>query len=243
MGKITNQMIEKSFEIGKRFYKKSISLKEGTKVLTNSGMNENSAVDYIYNYSNLIQGKSYTRTTNAYATEYYLQKIHEENGLVGLEKALLSLSQHIDYYEYKSGSSVKKIKNIYKNFLKLIDNKHERAIYPDEVDLDVKYSEGKVKQVLINSYERNPLARKKCIEHYGLNCQVCDFSFEKKFGDLGKSFIHVHHKIDVSIIGNEYSIDPITDLVPVCPNCHSMLHKKRPAYSIEELKQIIKLKS
>ncbi len=78
MGKITNEMVEKSFEIGKKFYKNKISLKDGVKVLTEIGMNENSAVDYVYNYSNLIQGKLFTRTTNIYGTEYSLQKIYEE---------------------------------------------------------------------------------------------------------------------------------------------------------------------
>ena len=240
MGKITNEMVEKSFEIGKKFYKNKISLKNGIKVLTQIGMNENSAFGYVYNYSNLIQGKLFTRTTNIYGTEYSLQKIYEENGISGLQNALLSLSQHIDYYEEKSGSSVKKRKEVYNRYLKLINQKPERTIYPDEVDSEIAYSEGKTKKVLVNSYERNPIARKKCIKHFGINCQVCDFNFEKKFGNLGKEFIHVHHKIDIATIGNEYSVNPLTDLIPVCPNCHSMLHKKKPAYSIEELKTIMK---
>ena len=240
MGKITNQMVEKSFEIGKRFYKNQISLKDGIKILTDIGMNENSAVDYVYNYSNLIQGKLFTRTTNIYGTEYYLQKIYEENGVEGLQNALLSLSQHIDYYEEKSGSSVKKRKDVYERYLNLIDKEPQKTVYPDEVDIEIEYSEGKTKKVLVNSYERNPVARKKCIEHFGLNCQVCDFNFKEKFGDLGRDFIHVHHKIDIATIGNEYSVNPLTDLIPVCPNCHSMLHKRKPAYSISELKAMMK---
>ena len=240
MGKITKQMVEKSFEIGKQFYEKQISLKDGIKILTDIGMNENSAVDYIYNYSNLIQGKLFTRTTNIYGTEYFLKKIYEENGNIGLQNALLSLSQHIDYYEEKSGNSVKKRKEIYEQYLKLINQNTEKTIYPDEVDSEIEYSEGKTKKVLVNSYERNPIARQKCIEHYGLNCQVCGFNFQEKYGEIGKDFIHVHHKVDIATIGNEYSVNPITDLIPVCPNCHSMLHKRKPAYTIEELKDIMK---
>ena len=49
-------------------------------------------------------------------------------------------------------------------------------------------------------------------------------------------FIHIHHVIDISIIGKEYEINPKNDLVPVCPNCHAMLHKQKPALSVEELK-------
>lgn len=101
-------------------------------------------------------------------------------------------------------------------------------------------TEGKSKTVYVNIYERNIQARKECIEHFGLNCQVCEYSFEDKFGDLGKDYIHVHHKIEIATIGKEYKINPITDLIPVCPNCHSMLHRRKPAYSVSELKQLMK---
>lgn len=239
MGKITDKMIEKSYKVGKQFYKKQVSLKDGTKLLAEMGMNQNSAVDYVYNYSNLIQGKLFTRTMSSYATEYYLKKINEENGINGLENALLSLSQHIDYYEEKSGSPVKKRKEIYYKYLKQLNNNYDQIIYADELSPEAKYSEGKAKKVLVNSFERNPIARKKCIEHYGLNCQVCNFNFKDKFGKLGNNFIHVHHKINIALIGDEYSVNPITDLIPVCPNCHAMLHKRNPAYSIEELKNIM----
>lgn len=105
---------------------------------------------------------------------------------------------------------------------------------------DINYSEGKTIQVLVNSFERNHGARRKCIEHYGFRCQICDFSFEEEYGELGRHFINVHHKIDLSTIGFEYSVDPIKDLIPVCPNCHSMLHMKKPSYTVDELKGIIK---
>lgn len=168
-----------------------------------------------------------------------MKKIYEENGQEGLQNALISLSQHIDYYEEKSGASVKKRREIYNRYVELLKKKPENIVYADEVDQNIKYAEGKTKTILINSYERNTIARQKCIEHYGVTCQICSFDFEKIYGNIGKDFIHVHHKVDISTIGNDYSIDPIKDLIPVCPNCHSMLHKNRPAYSIEKIKQII----
>ncbi len=239
MGNITNEMVEKSYDLGKEFYHKKISLKEAVEILVAIGMNKNSATDYIYNYSNLIQGKLFTRTTNIYGAEYYLKKIYEEDGKLGLQNALLALSQHIDYYEEKSGSSIKQRKEVYHEYIKLLGIDTEQIIYADEVEENIEYTEGKTKRVLVNSYERNPIARKKCIEHFGATCQVCGFDFEKKYGAIGKDFIHVHHKIDISTIGNEYSVDPINDLIPVCPNCHAMLHQKKPAYLIEELKSIM----
>lgn len=240
MGKITNEIVDKAYNVAKDFYNDRITLKQAQDILVQAGMNKNSAMDYIYNYSNLIQGKLFTRTTNAYGTDYYLRKIYEESGQTGLQNALISLSQHIDYYEEKSGASVNKRRDIYDKFLKLLDKKTELTVYADEVDENIKYAEGKTKTVIVNSYERNTVARQKCIEHYGVVCQICGFDFEKVYGDIGKDFIHVHHKVDIATIGNEYSIDPINDLIPVCPNCHSMLHKKKPAYSIYEIKQMMK---
>ena len=59
------------------------------------------------------------------------------------------------------------------------------------------------------------------------------------YGKIGEGFIHVHHLLELSVIKKEYKVDPINDLRPVCPNCHAMLHRKKPAYSIEELRNVI----
>lgn len=110
-------------------------------------------------------------------------------------------------------------------------------IYADEVNVTEKFSEGSVKQVLVNFYERDPKARKKCLEHYGLNCIICGFNFAKTYGKLGEGFIHVHHLRQISEIGEKYEVDPIKDLRPVCPNCHAMIHRSSPPYSIQEIKE------
>jgi hypothetical protein len=102
-----------------------------------------------------------------------------------------------------------------------------------------KLIEGAKKQVTVNAYERSQKARQECIDKYGYKCEVCDFEFEKKYGKIGKNFIHVHHLKELNKIKKEYEVNPIKDLRPVCPNCHAMLHKRKPSYSIKELKSII----
>jgi 5-methylcytosine-specific restriction protein A len=99
--------------------------------------------------------------------------------------------------------------------------------------------EGAKRTITINSYERNSKAKQLCKENYGTTCQVCDFDFELKYGKIGRNFIHVHHLTMVSDIGQNYEVNPISDLRPVCPNCHAMLHKQNPPLTIEELKKII----
>jgi len=106
-------------------------------------------------------------------------------------------------------------------------------IFPDEVDSSL--DEGSKTKVFVNRYERNPKARQACLKHYGYNCQICHFNFEYTYGKIGKDSIHVHHIIPISKIGENYQVNPIEDLIPVCPNCHLILHKKN-APTVEELK-------
>lgn len=101
------------------------------------------------------------------------------------------------------------------------------------------FLEGTKKDSLVTRYERNPGARHACLAYYGCTCVCCNFNFEDKYGELGRGFIHIHHEVEISTIGEEYEIDPINDLKPVCPNCHAMIHKRKPAYTINEIKQCI----
>lgn len=113
-----------------------------------------------------------------------------------------------------------------------------------EQDIDVgteknaSYLEGKVTQVLVNRYERCKVARHTCISHYGCKCQCCGFDFERAYGALGVGFIEVHHLTPLSEISAEYKVDPIKDLVPLCANCHRILH--RSGVSFEDLKNVVR---
>ncbi|MEO8388622.1 HNH endonuclease [Polaromonas sp.] len=100
------------------------------------------------------------------------------------------------------------------------------------------FLEGATRTVIVNAYERDPVARRKCLQHYKPICKVCAFDFSANFGSLGADFMHVHHLRPLSSIRKAYRVDPIRDLRPVCPNCHAMLHKKKDVMSIEALKAI-----
>ncbi len=112
-------------------------------------------------------------------------------------------------------------------------------LFPEEIHSQSKILlEGASKKIIVNAYERNPKARKECIEHYGVKCKVCDFDFEKEYGELGKDFIHVHHIKPLNLIKEEYKVNPIEDLIPLCPNCHAMIHRYNTNMTITELKNI-----
>lgn len=114
-------------------------------------------------------------------------------------------------------------------------------ILPNEITEDSDYSliEGATKKVTTNAYERNPKARTECIKLYGVSCICCGFNFQEKYGNIGKDFIHVHHIRLLSEIKKEYMVNPKDDLRPVCPNCHAMIHRKNPPFTIEEIKKMI----
>lgn len=103
--------------------------------------------------------------------------------------------------------------------------------------------EGARHQVYVNRYERNRLNRAICISKHGTRCKVCDMLFEEQYGEIGCDFIHVHHVIPISKLGGEYTIDPIKDLVPVCPNCHAMMHVNDPPFTVAELREKYRGKS
>jgi 5-methylcytosine-specific restriction enzyme A len=108
---------------------------------------------------------------------------------------------------------------------------------PEEVVSPEHYFEGATKKVSINTYERNAEARAKCLRHHGYVCVVCTFGFKSFYGEIGENYIHVHHIVPLSEIKKEYCLDPIKDLVPVCPNCHAIIHRTQPPLTIEQLKQ------
>ena len=95
--------------------------------------------------------------------------------------------------------------------------------------------EGARKEIETNIYERNPIARQKCLDYHGYTCGICKKPLDTIYGPKAKYVIEVHHIIPISKIRKQYIIDPIKDLIPVCPNCHTIIHMKAPCYTIEEM--------
>ena len=120
---------------------------------------------------------------------------------------------------------------------------HSTPVYPDDVNINLPLYEGVKQSVYVNKYERNQQARNICIEHHGTICSICGFDFGKVYGENFKDKIHVHHIVPISKIAAKYELDPIKDLIPVCPNCHLILHSKgkNEAYTPEQVKQFLKI--
>lgn len=140
-----------------------------------------------------------------------------------------------------------------KDILQLINTKINNfvglnnTILTEEIDENERgIPEGAKKQIIVNAYERNREAREKCIEYYKklnhgiIKCEICGFDFSEVYGEEFGDKIHIHHIKELSEIGKEYKVDPIHDLLPVCPNCHMILHSKKTTYTPKEVINLLR---
>lgn len=104
---------------------------------------------------------------------------------------------------------------------------------------DVSGVEGAKKISVGSKYERNPRLRAECIRIHGCKCSICGFNFEQNYGELGQNFCHVHHIVPLSEVRANHTVSARNDMIPVCPNCHAMLHRTVPAILPSELKAIM----
>jgi hypothetical protein len=115
----------------------------------------------------------------------------------------------------------------------------EPSLAPDAVVVessDGPLTEGEIRTYLATRAERNPEARRRCLQAHGYRCSVCDQHLEEIYGPLARGLIEVHHLKPFAEGRGERVVDPVQDLRPVCPNCHAVIHSKVPAYSISELR-------
>ncbi len=238
---ITSAQLQKVYDLGCLFALQKISLAEALEQLVGSlDMNQTSATHYMRNFVALSEGKVYKRAMSALSYEIFLSRFYQDFPSSEFELVMKSVELHLEYRLTESNVKHHNVRALVDPYRAKLVQQAVSHVYPDEVSgPSLEFTEGAVKQVNINAYERNPKARAACIEKYGATCQVCDLNFENKYGKTGKGFIHVHHKVELATIGENYQVDPVNDLIPVCPNCHAMLHTEKPAMDIGKLKQIL----
>jgi 5-methylcytosine-specific restriction protein A len=153
-----------------------------------------------------------------------------------------------DIFDEFENKSEQEVWNIIKNFSDL-NIKEYKQIINDEIayqesqaEFKIAKTEGGKKIFTSYRYERNLSNRNDAINIHGLKCKVCEFDFQEYYGKWGEGYIEVHHIQALSENkGNEVSVNPETDLIVLCANCHRMIHRKKGiTLTIEELKEKIK---
>lgn len=140
--------------------------------------------------------------------------------------------------EFSGGKTSGCHRTLDRNGFKLVKKPDFEEIRQSIKDAET-FTEGKRSTRLQTYYERDARAKRKCLEHFGYICQVCEIDFLDQYGEIGR-ILHVHHIVPIASVGQSYEVDPTKDLVPVCPNCHAMLHKSKPdPYTVEHLRAIL----
>lgn len=114
---------------------------------------------------------------------------------------------------------------------------HSNEEYGPDDDDGLGSEEGKAILRKSRRYERKSANRIRCLNHHGVDCVVCGFNFSEHYGEIGSDFAEVHHIFTVASMPDGYRPDPRTEMVPLCANCHRMVHRTTPPLKPEELRQ------
>lgn len=182
----------------------------------------------------MIKGKCYVHSDRLWFRTKHLPK-------PGNEKKLYAALRRLN------GKRVLIKDSPLKSFFQPFSGYRESAVWSiplDEVPLPIPRGskEGKARVVASNVYERDPRNRKLAILYHGITCKACGFNFFDVYGEHGKDFIEIHHiKPLHQLQGNGVHIDPKTDMIPLCANCHKMVHRRKDVtLSLDELKAMIR---
>ena len=194
------------------------------------------------NHSEIRDDKDYWKNTDE-----YLKSLNGKFMRLELISYVSNYNLNLDFLK-KNGlkaapqGPIKVVEELSNYLKKIFDINNQIEFFPDLLNVNENHFEGLKTRVTVNKYERSAIARKKCVDFHGVNCSICNINFFDTYGVIGKDFIHVHHLYPLHQVGMKYKVDFEKDLIPVCPNCHSMLHRKINGKepSIEELKKMIK---
>ena len=198
----------------------------------------------------------YSRTLDSKIKQFYktkLQKVFETLYSIKDENKVFTIKQEIAshpslvYHRGKNGDSRIEGLDLYIGYLRNRANsssqstsavsstpKAKRVIKRSTPAYEGKHIE---KETVV--IQRNRAERQKCVDHYKCTCVACGLRMKDKYGELGDGVIEVHHLNPIHLFDDSHRVNYLEDLVTLCPNCHTMIHKLANPGDIEGLKQII----
>lgn len=226
-----------AYATARRVHAAEISEREGIRLLAlNRGMNEASASDYIRNFRQMLSGKAYHRTLNAFSTELYLRNILADFDEAAARRALQSVRAHVVYYEGISRSRMPGIRKLCDSFEEDLNGTSltdSLQTFIAEVEASASLSAAdrtaaiskwpkvpKTKSVSVTVFERNPHVVAAVLERASGRCEDCGSSAPFKRRSDGTPYLEVHHKVKLADAGE----DTVENAMAVCPNCHRKAH-------------------
>lgn len=192
--------------------------------LRKEGKKEKTIKEYIYALSSRIESFA-KKYKHDFKSMFELSSSEAEGLMSNLEKD----TSFIDYIK-KSNNVHLSAFNKYRDFLakRQMQSTTKRSKEAIEVA-----PEGEMYLCHYNEYQRNKEIRDVVAKRDNYTCCVCGMNFADFYGEDGLGFIEVHHLNPINEGSRETKLE---DLVSVCSNCHSMLHKKTPPLTPEMLK-------
>lgn len=136
--------------------------------------------------------------------------------------------------------------------VRLIDGPAELAVRmlwaeansPDPASLDPvpgALPASAVQRVPVDGFERDQDLRRVAMAHRGSACHACGLDPEQVYGIEATALIQVHHITPLAHLGAGYEVDPLVDLVPLCPTCHVVAHSRWPVpYGVEDIRTMLR---
>ena len=155
--------------------------------------------------------------------QFYSTALPKEYKPFITEEQLSSFSTCHDYK--KPDDAVSWFVSVLNDFIPVEEKKHMgEVVGKSQAEVLI---EGSARSFVATRYERNRKAREICLSYYGKSCKACGMNFEQFYGKEFADIIEVHHIVPVSEIAESYIVDPINDLIPLCPNCHTVVHSNK----------------
>lgn len=192
--------------------------------------------------------KKYSRNLDNKIKKFYLEKlsrkleslytITEINEVRGIKNDIVANPNFV-YSRKKAGDD--RIKGL-DNYISFLEKGPQtpKVETKNRIRRSTEDEEGKHITKETTIIQRNQSARKKCIEHYGCKCAACEIVMKDIYGEIGENYIEVHHLNPIHLFDDQYVVDYKEDLIPLCPNCHAMIHKLKDSGDITTLRNLIK---
>lgn len=238
MSKITNEQVAACYEFSGKVFSGDLSqIDAKRKISSETKMKDVSAQMYIQAFLKMMEGNYYSRTINAYATEYYLGNIQSDYGSEALLRAISSVKKHLEYYKGIGKSSQPAIYKIVERYIEktgkvsnfeeitrnfddqvsksILESKSERKLRLDIASKRPAFVEASVKV-----YVRNPDVVAEVLSRANGVCEKCGSPAPFLRAKDNTPYLEVHHVIQLSKDGE----DCVDNALAACPNCHRELH-------------------
>ncbi|MCC3273440.1 restriction endonuclease [Arthrobacter zhangbolii] len=92
----------------------------------------------------------------------------------------------------------------------------------------------------VNRYEHDAAARRVCLAFHGGSCAACGIVPRERYGPGAEHVLQIHHLLPGADLSDGYELDPVSDLVPLCPTCHAVAHTRVPVpYTPAEVRRML----